>query len=95
MIIYTLSSEKSFFIVNNKIKKQKFFLDISGDISSFFGFLIYLEIIIFNCKGFNYNININIEKRGIFDTYGYLDQSFESLEEDSEDSDSNEFAELT
>ena len=95
LIIYTVFSEESVFIVNNKIKKEKFFLDISGDILSVFGFLIYLEIIIFNCKGLNYNININIIKRGICDTNGYNEESIESLYENTEESDSNEFAELT
>ena len=95
LIIYTVFSEESVFIVNNKIKKEKFFLDISGDILSVFGFLIYLEIIIFNCKGLNYNININIIKRGICDTNGYNEESIESLYEYTEESDSNEFAELT
>ena len=98
MIFYTLFSEQSFFMVNNKIKKKKFFLDISGDISSFFGFLIYLEIIIFNCKGFNYNININIAKRGYYDSKGAIDveESFEGMNENSsEEWESYEFTELT
>ena len=39
---------------DNKYKYWKFFLDISGDIVSLIGFLIYLEIITLNCRIFNY-----------------------------------------
>ena len=40
-----------------------FFLDISGDIFSFLGFLVYLEIIVLNCFQLNYNIREEIITR--------------------------------
>ena len=57
---YTMGSERNFFFKEKGGKITKFSLDISGDISAFIGFLIYLEIIILNFKGFNYNIKKNI-----------------------------------
>jgi hypothetical protein len=42
----------------------KFYLDISGDIFSLIGFLIYLEIIRLKCRKFYYNTKTNIIKRG-------------------------------
>ena len=38
-------------------------LDIIGDTLSIFGFLIYLEIIVFNCNKLDYNIKTNIMRR--------------------------------
>ena len=38
---------------------EKFLLDISGDIASIIGFLIYLEIIELNFCKLNYNIFVN------------------------------------
>ena len=43
---------------------EKFLLDISGDIVSIFGFLIYLEIIELNFCKLNYNLKKNIISRG-------------------------------
>ena len=58
---YTMGSKPhTFFFKKKGGKITKFSLDISGDISAFIGFLIYLEIIILNFKGFNYNIKKNI-----------------------------------
>ena len=48
--------EEIIFKTDNEYKYYKFFLDISGDIVSLIGFLIYLEIITLNCKIFNYNL---------------------------------------
>jgi hypothetical protein len=41
----------------------KFALDFSGDFFSFFGFLIYLEMIELNCLGLNYNLRNKISNR--------------------------------
>ena len=43
---------------------QKFLLDISGDVFSIFGFLIYLEMIELNFCGLNFNLEQNIINRG-------------------------------
>ena len=48
----------------------KFLLDISGDILSFFGFLIYLEIIEMNFCSFEYNTKKNITGRSYDESYG-------------------------
>ena len=44
--------------------KKKFSLDISGDITSIIGFLIYLEIIELNFCGLSFNLKKNIILRG-------------------------------
>ena len=58
----------SIFFINQLFSKEnqlkKFLLDESGDITSIFGFLIYLEIIELNFCGFNYNLKKNIINRG-------------------------------
>ena len=43
--------------------RLKFALDFSGDFFSFFGFLIYLEMIELNCLGLNYNLRNKISNR--------------------------------
>ena len=53
-----------FFTTDNKFLIAKFFLDISGDIFSLIGFLIYLEIIRLKCGQFHYNTKDNIIQRG-------------------------------
>ena len=45
-------------------KTAKFLLDISGDITSILGFLVYLEILELNFCKFNYNLRKNIILRG-------------------------------
>ena len=47
-----------------EILLEKFLLDISGDIASIIGFLIFLEMIELNFCGFNYNLMKNIINRG-------------------------------
>ena len=68
LIINTIiNCDQSHFIIfksDGGCKYYKFFLDISGDIVSLIGFLIYLEIITLNCKIFNYNLKKNIIVRG-------------------------------
>ena len=70
LIIYNIiycSARNDFckFFDNSKVHLlyEKFILDILGDIFSFFGFLIYLEIIELNCFGLNYNLRNKIIKR--------------------------------
>ena len=48
---------------NDSNKITKFCLDIIGDIIAIIGFLIYLEIIVLNFCGLDYNIKVNINKR--------------------------------
>jgi len=54
-----------FFDKNGKDYKYRFtnFLDLIGDLLSFIGFLIYLEIIELNFCNLNYNLRRNIMKR--------------------------------
>ena len=73
-MIHTLIREHSFFDEtkeNLNFKKIIFGLDLSGDILSFFGFIIYLEIIVIKCYGLNKNIRKNIMKRSIVN-YKYV-----------------------
>ena len=65
LIINTLIRNGTFF--NNKkfnFKIAKFCLDVSGDITSFIGFLVYLEIIELNFCKLNYNLRRTIITRG-------------------------------
>ena len=68
--LYTLLMERTFFLIKNTYSIQKFYFDISGDLLSIFGFLIYLEIIELNCCDLNYNLKKNI----IIRSYGDLSQ---------------------
>ena len=68
LIINTLIISHTFFDEtkeNISSKTITFFFDITGDIFSFLGFMIYLEIIVIHCLGLDYNIKNNIENRGI------------------------------
>ena len=58
-----IKSEKKFLI-------PKFILDTSGDLISFFGFLIYLEMIELKCGKYDYNIKKNITRRSFGESYG-------------------------
>ena len=72
LLINNLIVKKAFFKEDVEIKNRgiKFILDLSGDILSFLGFLIYLEIIELNCFKFNYNTKNNITQRSYFESYG-------------------------
>ena len=80
LMINNFCKEKTFFLDNiNKYKKWKFFLDISGDCISIFGFLIFLELIVFECNQYDYNIKENIIKRAAYemsDNISEADTSF-------------------
>ena len=91
LILITLIWKHSFFVVSNNIKKYKFFLDICGDISSFFAFLIYLEIIILNFFGFNYNIDLNISERSLKESGGTTDSESNHSEKSLFDNNEEEF----
>ena len=65
LIINTLIRNGTFFNDTKfNFKTEKFCLDVSGDITSFIGFLVYLEIIELNFCNLNYNLRRNIIKRG-------------------------------
>ena len=75
---------------------KKFLLDVSGDIGSIIGFLIYLEIIELNFCGFNFNLKKNIIQRSESDyvqslaaTMIPLDDNFEDSEDEDDDSNDN------
>ena len=60
---------QSFFSTKDmKYLVEKFILDISGDIVSFIGFLIYLEIVVLKFCKLDYNIRKSIINRGILES---------------------------
>ena len=81
--LYSLISKGSFFVEKNKCRIFKFHFDISGDLLSIIGFLIYLEIIELNFCNLNYNIKRKMILRciGEIKEMGSFDSSF--TEEDS------------
>ena len=62
LIFTSIYDVNQLFPENNQL--QKFLLDISGDVFSIFGFLIYLEMIELNFCGLNFNLEQNIINRG-------------------------------
>ena len=88
LIINNLIQEYSFFNKNENDNVTKFSLDISGDILSFLGFLVYLEIIELNFCNLNYNLRKNIMKRGYYETYEC--QRYESSVLNSDEDESEE-----
>ena len=81
LLINTLIWEHHCFETDKKIIHIKFILDISGDFVSLIGFLIYLEIIIFNFYGLNYNIDNEISKRSYDESYGIEQRSLSLVSE--------------
>jgi hypothetical protein len=83
-------SEKFLLIINDLILEHKFFVheiynigkificDTSGDILSFFGFLIYLEIIELHCWGLNKDLRNQIIERGIHESHFPSDSDLEN-----------------
>ena len=62
---YYLLIQLILFCYNRKIKYKVFyFVELSSDIICFFGFLIFLELIIIRSKGLNHDLRINIIERG-------------------------------
>ena len=73
LIVNTLIQDKSFISINRiNFIEYKFGLDVSGDIFSSIGFLIYLEIIELNFCKLNYNLRRKISDRADDEKYGYL-----------------------
>ena len=63
MTSYTYINIGNIFADDNKFKFKKFCLDLSGDILSVFGFLIYLELIVICFCKCDYNTKANIMRR--------------------------------
>ena len=69
---------------------EKFFLDMSGDIISIIGFLIYLEILQLSFCELDYNVRNNIITRSKIDSQMFIMRdSIDSLSEESNDNDVN------
>jgi hypothetical protein len=62
-----------------KYTKQKFFLDVFGDINCMIGFLIYLEIIELNCFNLSYNSRSNIIDRERKESFKIIENEFATL----------------
>ena len=75
LIINTQINEKKTFKKNSDIRKIKFFLDLSSDLVSIIGFLIYLEIIILKFFDYDYNTKPNIIKRSFIDTIDNMERT--------------------
>ena len=79
-----------------KFIKEQYFIDIVSDIVTFFGFLIYLEIIELNFFGFNNNLTKNIIIRGkIEENISLEDDNSSSTNEDKKNEELNESVELS
>jgi hypothetical protein len=104
LVIYNYAKKE--FYNHSKIKyiKEKFVLDISSDFFSFFGFLIYLEMIELKCRQFDYNVKKNITRRSFGESYGIHerkkknpvvnnrnDSNLENEEEEEEEEDESNF----
>ena len=76
------SERKIFHWDSMEYLKQKFILDTFGDIVSFIGFLIYLEIIELNFCRLNVNLRKNIILRSNYDSLGIYQEIDDSLSED-------------
>ena len=73
----------------------KFCLDLSGDLFSIIGFLMYLEIIELKFSNYDYNLKVNIIKRGIVDSFGEKKSiNIEEEEKESENESGNESEDL-
>jgi hypothetical protein len=81
LVINNLIRENTFFKDTEPYKfvEEKFSLDISGDIISLIGFLIYLEIIELNFNEYNYNLRKNIIQRGLVDSEGLENLDMEAV----------------
>ena len=87
-VIYCIveGNTNNFFKTEIIYPEWKFTLDLFQDIFSFFGFLVYLEIIELNCCGLNYNLRNKIIKRAyseILKNDDCISSSDESINVDS------------
>ena len=92
MIVYTFIKEDDFFQDDPILYViYKFCLDLSGDLFSIIGFLMYLEIIELKFGNYDYNLKVNIIKRGIIDSFGKNKSIInEEEEKESENESGNE-----
>jgi hypothetical protein len=74
-----------------KYTKQKFFLDVSGDIICMIGFLIYLELIELNCFDLSYNSRSNIIERERKESSQKIENEFATLYNLVEDDNDEKF----
>ena len=88
-VAYSLINNRDFsnFFTGSLIPycRLQFALDFSGDFFSFFGFLIYLEMIELNCFGLNYNLRNTIIKRAsheFMEIDDYKRSTIESINDD-------------
>ena len=83
-IFYKIYDKSGRFLEDPEMKyiKLKFFLDVSGDIFSFIGFLIYLEIIELNICKLDYNLRKNIMRRATEESIEICEIMEDSDEED-------------
>ena len=63
LITNNLVKDETFFKDTENYKPTRFYMDISGDIISLFGFFIYFEIIELKFCGLNYNLRKYIIQR--------------------------------
>ena len=75
LLIFTAIFFNDMLFTNEENLEKRFLADVSGDIGSIIGFLIYLEIIELNFCKLNYNLKNNIIKRGEID---YIESVFPS-----------------
>ena len=68
---------------NNNFLISKLFITLISDILSIFGYLLYIEIIELNIKGFNYNLKKNIMARGDKDIIKLDSDDFMSIDDES------------
>ena len=98
-LIWAMPEKNHEKITKDQIKIYKLLLDTSGDIISFFGFLIYLGILVLDFCNLDFYIVPNIMKRGCKEAnasseisessdsfYDEMDKDSNKLLEDSEDS---------
>ena len=70
-LFYKIIKDGPFFNPNTTNKKiQAFFIDFGGDFLSLIGFLLYLELIVLHFCRMDYNVKVNIIKRGYGDYQG-------------------------
>lgn len=98
-LIWSIPKRNRKYITRDNYKLKKFLLDTSGDIISFFAFLIYLGIMVLDFCNLDYDIVPNIMKRGCKEAnasseisessdsfYDENDKDSNKLLDDSEDS---------
>ena len=93
LLVYTFIKEDDFFQDDASFLYviYKVCLDLSGDLFSIIGFLMYLEIIELKFGNYDYNLKVNIIRRGIIDSFGKNKSLInEEEEKESENESGNE-----